>query len=80
MQDSPIGSSGAKCVAAAINFCEGLLEMKLSNCNIKDSGARSLFDELANSNSVQIIDMSRNPITERCFDSLESLLSKNKQI
>ena len=46
MSDSPIGSGGAKCVAAAINFCEGLTEMKLMSCNIKDSGARSLFDEL----------------------------------
>ncbi len=24
MSDSPIGSSGAKCVAAAVTFCEGL--------------------------------------------------------
>ena len=48
MSDSAIGSGGAKCVAAAINFCEGLLEMKLANCSIKDSGARSLFEELAN--------------------------------
>ena len=80
MSDSPIGSSGAKCVAAAINFCEGLLEIRLSNCAIKDSGARSLFDELANSNTVQIVDMSRNPISERSFDSLENLLNKNKQI
>ena len=46
MSDSPIGSGGAKCVAAAINFCEGLTEMKLSNCAIKDSGARTLFEEL----------------------------------
>ena len=52
MSDSPIGSSGAKCVAAAINFCEGLVEMKLVNCNIKDSGAKSLFDELSNSSTV----------------------------
>ena len=80
MSDSAIGSSGAKCVAAAINFCESLLEMRLSNCNVKDSGARSLFDELANSNTVQIVDMSRNPITEKSFDSLENLLTKNKQL
>lgn len=80
MSDSPIGSSGAKCVAAAINFCDGLLEMRLSNCDIKDAGARSLFDELANSNSIQIIDLSRNPLTEKCFDSLENLLTKNKNV
>ena len=80
MSDSQIGSSGAKCVAAAINFCEGLLEMKLANCSIKDQGARSLFDELANSKTVQIIDMSKNPITERSLDALENMLMKNKQI
>ena len=80
MSDSAIGSSGAKCVAAAINFCEGLLELKLSNCSIKDSGACSLFDELANSKTVQIIDMSKNPITERSLDALENMLVKNKQI
>ena len=48
MSDSAIGSGGAKCVAAAINFCEGLEELKLANCSIKDSGARSLFEELTN--------------------------------
>lgn len=43
MCDAPIGSSGAKCVAAAVTFCEGLKEMKLINCEIKDSGAIALF-------------------------------------
>jgi hypothetical protein len=52
MSDTPIGSSGAKCVAAAVTFCEGLTEMKLSNCEIKDSGARALFDEIAQSRSL----------------------------
>jgi hypothetical protein len=52
MSDSPIGSSGAKCVAAAISFCEGLIEMKLSNCEIKDSGAKALFDEMVSSRSL----------------------------
>ena len=80
MSDSPIGSGGAKCVAAAINFCESLIEMKLSNCDIKDSGARSLFDELKKSNTVEVVDLSKNPLTERCFDALEDLLSKNKKI
>ena len=48
--------------------------MKLANCSIKDQGARSLFDELANSKTVQIIDMSKNPITERSLDALENML------
>ena len=80
MSDSPIGSSGAKCVAAAVTFCEGLVEMKLSNCEIKDSGARALFDEIAQSRSLQTLDLSRNPITEKCFDSLVALLTKNTTI
>ena len=74
MSDSPIGSSGAKCVAAAVTFCEGLQEMKLSNCDIKDSGARALFDEITQSRSLLVIDLSRNPLTEKCFDSLVNLL------
>lgn len=53
MSDTPIGSSGAKCVAAAVTFCESLVDMKLSNCEIKDSGARALFDEIAQSKSLQ---------------------------
>jgi hypothetical protein len=49
MSETPIGSSGAKCVAAAISFCEGLVQMQLKECEIKDSGAKELFDELVNS-------------------------------
>ena len=80
MSDSPIGSSGAKCVAADISFCEGLEDMRLSNCEIKDSGAKALFEEMALSRSLRIVDLSRNPISEKCFDSLASLLTKNNAI
>jgi hypothetical protein len=48
--------------------------MKLSNCDIKDSGARALFDEITQSRSLLVIDLSRNPLTEKCFDSLVNLL------
>lgn len=80
MSDSPIGSSGAKCVAAAISFCEGLEDMRLSNCDIKDSGAKALFEEMVSSQSLKVVDLSRNPITEKCFDALVNLLTRNNVI
>lgn len=53
MSDSPIKSQGAECVAAAINFCSSVVEIKLANCSIGDKGAQQLFDELAKSASVE---------------------------
>jgi len=80
MSDSAIGSTGAKCVGAAVAFCTNLKEMRLSNCEIKDMGAKALFDEIVNSKSVTLLDLSRNPLTEKCFDSLIALLNKNTTI
>ena len=77
MSDSPIKSAGAECVAAAITFCEAVVEIRLANCDIKDSGAQKLFNELAKSKSVESIDLSGNPLTERSFDALESCLVAN---
>lgn len=74
MSDSAIGSSGAKCVGAAISFCERLEWLKLANCNIGDAGARNLFEELLAAHSVTHIDLSQNPISEKCFDALAKLL------
>ena len=54
--------------------------MKLSGCDIKDSGARALFEEIAQSRSLLVLDLSRNPLTEKCFESLASLLSKNQTL
>ena len=80
MSDSPIYSKGAECVAAAINYCEKVVEIRLASCEIKDNGAQQLFNELAKSKSVEVIDLSGNPLTERCFDAIESCLSANSQI
>ena len=77
MSDSPIKSKGAECVAAAIIYCDKVSEIRLSNCEIKDHGAYMLFTELAKSKSVEIVDLSGNPLTERCFDAIESCLSAN---
>ena len=43
MADNVIKSDGAQCVAAAIEYCQALVEIKLSNCQIGDIGAISLF-------------------------------------
>jgi len=52
MSDSPIKSQGAECVAAAVSFCDKVTDIRLANCEIKDSGAQKLFGELAKSKSV----------------------------
>ena len=56
------------------------MEVRLANCEIKDLGIQTLFGELAKSTSVQLIDISGNPVTDRCFDAIESCLSANKNI
>jgi len=80
MSDSPIKSQGAECVAAAVNFCETVTEVRLANCAIGDGGAYKLFSELAKSKSVEIIDLSGNPLTEKCFDAIEICLTANSKI
>lgn len=80
MSESPIGSTGAKCVAAAVPFCSQLKDLKLSNCEIKDAGAKALFDEIANSKSVTSLDLSCNPLTEKIFEPLISMLMKNSVV
>ena len=77
MSDSPIKSQGAECVAAAITFCVSVTEVRLANCEIKDAGVIKLFGEFAKSTSVEIIDLSGNPMTERSFDAIESCLTTN---
>lgn len=80
MSDSPIRSQGAECVAAAIGLCKNLIEVRLANCEIKDIGAKKLFEELMKSQSVEVVDLRGNPLTERCFDFIESCLTMNKKI
>lgn len=77
MADNVIKSDGAKCVAAAIEYCPKLIEVRLSNCGIGDSGAESLFDQIGKSASVQVVDLSNNPITEMSIDTLDMLLAHN---
>ena len=46
MSDSPLCTGGARCVAKLLGICKGLKEIQLSNCEIGDTGAQSLFEEL----------------------------------
>jgi hypothetical protein len=46
MSDTPLGDHGAQAVSAAVPYCEALKEINMSNCEIKDAGAKFLFDEL----------------------------------
>jgi Ran GTPase-activating protein (RanGAP) involved in mRNA processing and transport len=80
MANHEIRSPGANSVAAAINFCANLTEVKLSNCGIRDPGAKTLFKEAASSNSLMVLDLSDNPITERSFNALEDLLTTNQTL
>lgn len=80
ISETQIGNYGAKCVAAVLTLCDGLEEIRLANCGIKDEGALELFQELATLQSALIVDLSKNPLTERCFEGLINLLSTNKMI
>lgn len=80
MSDSPLGSEGAKCVAAAVTFIEELTDMKLENCEITDAGAVALFTELVECKNISIIELGSNPITEASFDALVNLLDKNRSL
>jgi Ran GTPase-activating protein (RanGAP) involved in mRNA processing and transport len=63
-----------------LSLCEGLEEIRLSSCGIKDDGALELFDELKVCSSVVVLDLSNNSLTEKCFDGLNQLLQVNKRI
>lgn len=78
--ETGIGNNGAKCIAAAITLCDYLEIMKLNSCSIKDEGAISLFEELGSSKTVSNLDMSGNPMTEKCLDSLANMLQVNQVI
>ena len=80
INETHIGNYGAKCVAAVISLCDGLEEIRLSNCGIKDEGAIALFEELKDAESVIAVDLSQNQITEKSFDALIQLLNTNKMI
>ena len=54
--------------------------MRLASCEIRDSGANKLFMEFAKSKKLEIVDLSGNPLTEKCFDAIETCLSANSQI
>lgn len=77
MSDSPLGSGGARCVACLISLCKNLSSINLSQCNIKDSGAKILFEELKANKTVDHVDLSGNILTDQCVASLLVLLTQN---
>jgi len=52
MSDSPLGSAGAKCVSGLISYCKNLVSINLSQCEIKDQGAKCLFEDLKTNRTV----------------------------
>lgn len=77
ISETTIGNFGAKFVAEAIPECEGLEEIRLSNCGIKDDGAIALFEKLRQHATVTMIDLNRNMLTEKCYDALIQMLQQN---
>jgi Ran GTPase-activating protein (RanGAP) involved in mRNA processing and transport len=77
MSDALILDYGAKLVATTAALCDNLQTIKLQQCRITDTGAIELFRELKDHQSLKLIDVSYNPITEKCFDALCELLSEN---
>lgn len=80
ISETEIGNYGAKMCGAVISLCEGLEEIRLIKCNIKDEGAIHIFEELKHNDSVRILDLSNNPISEKVFESLIHCLQSNKKI
>ncbi len=61
-------------MAAVLSLCDGLEEIRLSGCGIKDDGAIELFEELKQADTVNIVDLSDNELTDRVFKGLTKLL------
>lgn len=80
ISETPIGNYGAKMCGAVIPLCDGLEEIRLSNCNIKDEGAIYIFEEIKQSESAKILDLSNNPITEKVLESLVQCLQANQRL
>ena len=81
ISETLIGNFGAKFVAEAVPECDGLEEIRLSNCGIKDDGALAIFEKLKmNSCTVTMLDLNRNQLTEKCFDGLIQMLQVNKTL
>jgi hypothetical protein len=57
-------------VAEAISDCGGLEEIHLSKCEINDSGALTIFEKLKTCNTIHLIELNNNALTEKCFEGL----------
>lgn len=80
MSDFLIQDYGAKLVATTAPLCDNLKVVRLKQCRISDHGAIELFQELKDHQTLEFLDLSYNPITDKCFDALVELLEENTQI
>jgi len=78
--DTPIGNYGANCVAAVFGIADSLVDIKLTNCEIGNEGALSIFHELRENTTVKELDLSGNPLTEDIFDALVELCQANRTL
>ena len=75
-----IGQMGAKVIATTIPFCDVLEEIRLNGCAVDDEGALTIFDELRDPNissKIKFLELSNNPISERCFEPMLELVKTN---
>lgn len=63
-----------------LKVCKNLEEIALSNCEIKDQGARDLFENLRQHMSVKKVFLDGNMLTDKCLDSLFKLLDENPNL
>lgn len=57
MSDSQLGTGRTHYVAHKLIQCKSLKEIHLSNCEITDSGAEALFEELREIKTIAIINL-----------------------
>lgn len=74
ISETTIGNYGACQIAECLPACSNLEEVRLPNCGIKDEGAIAIFEKLRNSHRVVLLDLSRNNLTEKCFEGLVQML------
>ena len=64
-------------MATTAPLCDNLKTIRLKQCRITDQGAIELFQELKDHGTLQMLDLSYNPITDKCFDALVELMTEN---
>jgi len=76
-----IGDAGCIIIAESISSksCK-VKELRVSKCNINDEGARLLFKALESNNSISILNLSKNYISEKAFENMNICFKINKTL